>query len=45
MFPSDVCLKNYNLKNGHRACLRDMMGQTYPIYALIGTSQTGSSCF
>ena len=38
MFPSNACLEKQNKKIGYRACLRDIMGQTYPIYACIGTN-------
>ena len=27
------CFEEYNKKIGHHACLGDVMGQTYPIYA------------
>ena len=32
MLPNNVCFEKYNKKIDHRACLRDIMGQTYPIY-------------
>ena len=38
MFLTNICFKNCNKKIGHHACLRDMMGQTYPVYACNGTN-------
>ena len=29
MLPNNVCFEKYNKKIDHRACLRDIMGQTY----------------
>ena len=34
---ANVCSKNTIKKIGHRACLGDIKGQTYPIYASTGT--------
>ena len=33
MFPTKNCLEKYNKKIGYRPRKRDMMGQSYPIYA------------
>ena len=35
MFLTNICLKNCNKKIGHHACLRDMMGQTYPFMPVL----------
>ena len=32
MLPNNVCFEKCNKKIDHRACLRDIMGQTYSIY-------------
>ena len=40
MFPTNACLGKYNKKICHRACLGDIMGQTYPFYACNGTNYT-----
>ena len=32
MLPNNVCFEKYNKKMDHRACLKDIMGQTYSIY-------------
>ena len=39
MFLTDVCFEKYKKKKtGHRACFRDMIGQTYPTYACTDTN-------
>lgn len=38
MFPTIVCSKNTIKKIRHPACLRDILGQTYPIYACTSTN-------
>ena len=39
IFPAIVCFKKYIEKIGHRACLRDTTGKTYPIYASTGPAR------
>ena len=33
MFLTNACFVTYNRKIGHRACLRGVIGWSYPIYA------------
>ena len=38
LFPTNVCFEKCDKKIGHCVCLRDMMGQIYPVYACNGTN-------
>ena len=43
MFPNIFVSKNTTTKIGHRSCLNDMMGQTYPICVCTGTNHARHS--